>query len=635
MNWGSALQAAGRHPVGVLSKRLGIVLLLYFVSRLLFFMFHASEFTSAGAGGILASFLYGVRFDFAAIVITNALFILLHLAPLGVFDERPYQITLKVLFYVVNLPALIVNCIDLAYFKYTLKRMTSDVIYLMQLPEHNLIPRLVADFWFLVLLGVGLIVLAEWLYRKTKRESWDAPVKKKLINQAALLVPMVALFVILGRGGVQLKPIMIINASHMGRPETASLILNTPFCLLQTVGRAELKEMNYMPPDEAERVFPIVHQRAETEEFRKLNVVFIILESFGSEYVGALNGGNGYTPFFDRMLRNSLVYANGFANGKRSMDGIPAILSGLPSLMNSPYITSAYSGSAINSIASLLKPLGYHTSFYHGGENGTMGFDSYSRMAGFTHYYGLNEYNNMKHWDGFWGIYDEEFLQYFAQGLNKTPEPFVSVCFTLSSHHPYNIPPSYKSMFRSGTLPIHPSIQYTDWSLQRFFDTASTMPWFRNTLFVLVADHTAQAEGAYYKNRVGMYAIPIVFYRPDGELQGIRREVAQQTDILPTVLDYLNYPGKYVSFGSSLFDPAAPRCALSYLSGLYQIVGDEYCLHFDGRETIGVYRYRDDATLSTNLVEEGLPVAAELQRRLQAAIQQHHYGLIHNKLRPK
>jgi phosphoglycerol transferase MdoB-like AlkP superfamily enzyme len=219
--------------------------------------------------------------------------------------------------------------------------------------------------------------------------------------------------------------------------------------------------------------------------------------------------------------------------------------------------------------------------------------------------------------------------------LNQTPQPFVSCCFTLSSHHPYNIPERYKNSFYPGTLPIHASIQYADHALRKFFETASKMPWFDNTLFVIVADHTAQAEGTYYKNRVGMYDIPIVFYRSNGELKGERSVVAQQADILPTVLDYLNFRGKHVAFGSSLFDPNRPRYAFSYLNGVYQIVGPQYCLQFDGRKTIGLYRYHEDLTLSINHAGQGLAEERELEEALKAAIQQFNYGLIHNKLLPR
>jgi phosphoglycerol transferase MdoB-like AlkP superfamily enzyme len=176
------------------------------------------------------------------------------------------------------------------------------------------------------------------------------------------------------------------------------------------------------------------------------------------------------------------VFPNSFANGKRSIEGIPAIIAGIPSLLSDPFITSAYSGNNVTSFASLLKKKGYHTVFYHGGTNGTMGFDNFSRLAGFDHYFGRTEYNNDKDFDGTWGIYDEPFLQRTISELNKVNSPFAATIFTLSSHHPYKIPEKYIGKFPEGTLPIHAAVRYADFALEKFFNAASSAPWFKDYL---------------------------------------------------------------------------------------------------------------------------------------------------------
>ena len=159
---------------------------------------------------------------------------------------------------------------------------------------------------------------------------------------------------------------------------------------------------------------------------------------------------NSFTPFIDSLIQESLVFTNGFSNGRRSIEGIPAVIAGIPSLMNSPFITSAYSGDKFYSLPYLLKQEGYNTSFYHGGTNGTMGFDNFCKAAGIDAYYGRYEYNNDKDFDGNWGIFDEPFLQFMAKSLDKTPQPFMASVFTLSSHHPYTIPEKYKNKFIKG-----------------------------------------------------------------------------------------------------------------------------------------------------------------------------------------
>ena len=188
------------------------------------------------------------------------------------------------------------------------------------------------------------------------------------------------------------------------------------------------------------------------------------------------------------------ILQNAYANGKRSIEGIPAIIGGIPALLSDPFITSAYSSNTITTIPSLLKQKGYTSTFFHGGTNGTMGFDNFSRSSGFDHYFGRTEYDNDDDFDGSWGIYDEPFLQQAALEIDKMKLPFLAVLFTLSSHHPYKIPDKYVNQFPEGTLPLHQSIAYADFSLKRFFETALKMSWFSNTLFVITADHTSSTE---------------------------------------------------------------------------------------------------------------------------------------------
>src|SRR5690606_24672345 len=111
--------------------------------------------------------------------------------------------------------------------------------------------------------------------------------------------------------------------------------------------------------------------------FQDKNVVFIILESFSKEYTG-LGGRTSYTPFLDSLMQHSFVCTNAYANALQSAKGIPAIISGVPSLMDEPITTSAYGTNKLTSLPALLRNKGYQTAFYHGGTNGTMGFDIYT-----------------------------------------------------------------------------------------------------------------------------------------------------------------------------------------------------------------------------------------------------------------
>jgi phosphoglycerol transferase MdoB-like AlkP superfamily enzyme len=261
-----------------------------------------------------------------------------------------------------------------------------------------------------------------------------------------------------------------------------------------------------------------------------------------------------------------------------------------------------------------------------------MGFDAFCKSAGFDTYYGRNEYPDQADFDGHWGIWDEPYLQYIARTLDKIPQPFMSAVFTLSSHHPYKVPDKFKNRFREGPLEIQETIMYSDYALQKFFETASTMPWFQNTIFVITADHTSEAWQAFYKNRVGQYFIPIIFYEPGSESAGHQGTIAQQTDIMPTLLDMLHYPKPFISFGGSLLRSNEPRFNLSYLNGNYQLIQDGYAWQTDHTISNALYNFEHDSSLAINLYAHQKNISSEKDKLLKAVIQQYNNRMIENRL---
>jgi phosphoglycerol transferase MdoB-like AlkP superfamily enzyme len=535
-------------------------------------------------------------------------------------------------------------CIDFEYFRYTFKRTTADFIDYLFIGGGNdvftLLPRYIIDFWYVAVIWILCITIMVILYKKTKVKMVFLFKGFKHYSLSIILFFVFSFFtIVFARGGLQLRPISIITAGEYTSAQNIPVILNTPFAIINTWDNQRLDRKNYFTSEkELELIYNPVVQLKPSGSFKNNNVIVIILESFSKEHIGVLNknfeNGNykGYTPFIDSLIGESLVFVNAFANGKKSIEGIPAVVSGIPTLMNNSYVSSIYAGDNLNSIPSLLKNYGYTSSFYHGGSNGTMKFDDFTRMAGFDNYYGRNEYGNDADYDGEWGIFDEPFLQYFANNLNKTKQPFVSAIFTLSSHHPYRVPDKYKNVFSEGKLDIHKSIYYADFSLKRFFQTASKMPWFDSTLFVITADHTSHAYFDYYKNNIGQFEIPIIFYKHNSELKGIDSTFTQQIDILPSILDYLNYDGKFVAFGKSVFDKDSPHFSISYINNIYQLIIGEYVLQYDGEKTISLHNIKTDNMLIDNLTDKNATKRIELEGFVKAIIQNYNNRLIDNKL---
>ncbi|MCX6275877.1 MAG: sulfatase-like hydrolase/transferase [Bacteroidetes bacterium] len=621
----------------LLLQRVLMLFALYTFCRILFYIFNFSYFSDLSFTAVLKLFFFGLRFDAVAIVISNLLFIALHFYPFSLFYHKIYQNILRVLFLFVNTIAVILNLIDIAFVRFEGKRATSDAIRVMGFGDDfvNTVPRMILDYWYLLALLIVLVYVLNKLYSKIKITT-TAPGTGLLLSsvQGQIILACIAfgLTFIGFRGGIQYRPINIMTASRYASGKETSLLLNTPFTIIKTLGKNALEPIRYFSDEEAARISPVIHYPDSNKVFRPLNVIIIIVESLGKEYMGLLNHKEGFTPFLDSLITKSIVFPNAFANGKRSIEGIPCIIAGIPALMDEPFITSAYNGNKISSIANALKKKGYQNLFFHGGSNGTMGFDNFSKLAGYDSYFGRKEYNNDEDFDGNWGIFDEPFLQYTVQKLNETKEPFEATVFTLSSHHPYQVPEKYKDKFRKGSLPIHESIAYTDYSLMKFFESASKTSWYDSTLFVITGDHTAISETPFYQTRVGMYALPVIFFQPTDAISVIKNETTSQIDITPGVLDYLHYDEPFFSFGTSMFDSLGEHTSVSYLNSTYQLISGDCALVMDTANVHSLYQFSTDSLLNHNLKDSLPELQSIMVRKLKAMIQQYNTALMNNKM---
>lgn len=615
-------------------KKIGLAFIVYTFCRLLFYLFNLNQFQG---GFPLDAFFYGLRFDFVAVSYLFLPFILLSILPLPFKENRYYKLTTKLFFHLGNTLGIVLNLIDVGYYAFSIRRSTADLFQFLSTGNDlgNMLPTYIKDYWFLFLILIGLIMCTEIAYRNLENKSITNPFTLKVFGIQSLFFIIVGSLTIIGfRGGVQLKPLDIINAASYTSPQHVSVLLNTPFCIIKTVLNDRIAELNYFEEDELAAIYSPEQTIAGNGGFESRNVVLIILESFAKEHVGFLNNGKGYTPFLDSLMQESYVFTNAYSSGSRSIESLPSIFSGIPPLMNTAYIISNYSENKMDALPAILKKKGYNTSFYHGGENGTMGFAGFTATAGIENYYGKDDYplTNQEE-SSAWGIYDEPYLHYFANELNKKKEPFFSTLFTLSSHHPYKLPNQYISQFPEGELPIHKTIAYTDYSLKQFFENVKNTHWFKNTLFVFTADHSSEAFHPFYSTFVGQKAIPIFIYDPSSQLKGIDSNYIQHTDITPTLLNLLGINTSIVSFGKDVLSNKNNHL-IGYTSNNFYYVEKEFVLLFDGEKATGFYNLLSDSTLQQNLItDSSIEIKKnEFEKKLKAILQQYTNRLINNQL---
>lgn len=592
----------------------------------------------------------GLLFDTSAILYTNALYVVMMLFPLHWKENKIYHKVCQWLFVVVNSITFAINLADSVYFRYTMRRTTTTVFEEFS-NEGNLGSIIGTEFlnhWYLVLLFALVVFL---LWRCYVEPSINSHSLKWWRYDVACLLSLLlfAPFCVAGmRGGftTAVRPITISNANqYASRPVDAALALNTPFALIRSIGKNVFVVPHYFSDEKAlASMYTPIHTPNDSAAVVKKNVVVLIVESFGREYIGALNkdleGGKykGYTPYVDALIGKSTTFQYSFCNGRKSIDGMPSVLSSIPMFVE-PFILTPSSMNDYTGLAGILGQEGYETAFFHGAQNGSMGFQAFAQKTGFKHYFGRTEYEAAKgtdDFDGTWAIWDEPFLQYYAEEMGKMKQPFMTAVFTASSHHPFVIPEQYKQQFPEGKLEIQKCIRYTDMAIGKFFETASKQPWFENTIFVLTSDHTNMSDHDYYQTDLGGFCSPIIIYEPSHPEGQVIDKIAQHIDILPTVLGMLGYQKPYFGFGIDLLNtPSEDTWAVNYLSGIYQYVRNGYVLQFDGQKTKGIYSL-SDSLMQQNLIHQPSVIShqSQMERELKAIIQQYMERMTQNRLMP-
>lgn len=568
-------------------------------------------------------------FDLSAIVYINLLYIILFIPTLYARVNKAYEKILLYVFVFTNFVGILFNIIDIEYFRFQKKR-TGFELFSGENDILKLLPSYIKDYWWLLIITFGLTYLLFRMYKNSEKIN-SKESKPYLALKTISIVIYLGVLVLVARGGTQTKPIQTLSAAQWGNSQNAPLVLNTPFTILQSIGKKTLTEKFYFTDKELSQYFNLRKDYASTILFEPKNVVVIILESFSNEYIGEMNKKTKYSPFLDSLFKEGYLFENAFANGKKSNEAMPSIIASLPSLLDEAYTGSVYQNNELSSLPIALKSKGYYSAFFHGGYNGTMNFDAFAKKAGYDEYFGMDEYDNTSDYDGHWGIYDEPFMQFFARTLGSAPKPFFATLFSLSSHPPFSIPEEYQNKYKDIDSDKHKSFLYTDQSLRKFFDYAKTKKWYYNTLFVILPDHTPDAEEEYYDTKVSYYKIPILFYDPARNWKARSNKIASQIDVMPSVLDYLHYDKPFNSFGKSLWVEDGKNYAINYRDGVYQIIDSSYVFQYSDDKEMALYNYQNDWFLTQNIKDVEVEKKEQLKKILQAYIQKFNVTLKNNK----
>lgn len=620
------------------------IILLYVVlmlCRLLFYLYNSTLIGEIPFEEWWSLVCGSLKFDTVSILYANALFIILSLIPLRVRESRWWR-RIKAWYYVVVNAVLIVaaNLADTIYFHYTQKRFTADEIFFADNDNSAmLVLKFAAENWYIVLFGIAFIVmLAAGYWRKTREWSMLNGVWYYL-GSTVIFVAALGLCVGGVRGGFtkMTRPITMSNATlYTADNMRAAMILSNPFCILRTIGSSgKISYEKYFSEEELNEIFTPEHRPALNEEPTELegrNVVVFVMESFSAEHSALLRPDlyedkeqKGYTPFMDSLMRQSYTFYNMYANGRRSIQALPAVWASIPSYKN-PFVLMPQSMAQTRALPAILRDKGYRTMFFCGSDHGSMGFGAFARTTGIEHLYSRQDYearHGKGDFDGYWGIWDEKFIDFMGEELQQSQAPFFATIFTLTSHHPFVIPEEWEGKFPEGLTPNHKCVGYVDNAVGRFFEKYSEEEWFQNTIFVFVADHVSSEQFSdVFRTSPGSYQVVGFIHAPNSSLVGEHRQVVSQVDLMPTLLGLMGNDEPYFAFGRDIFgEHDAEPISVSYDNNMFQAITAEHLILFDEHQVVAVYAH-DDIRHEYNLKNE--IDTSSIERRLKANIQSYY-----------
>lgn len=340
-----------------------------------------------------------------------------------------------------------------------------------------------------------------------------------------------------------------------------------------------IPESTFTNPD-----IPTLHLQVPKHKRKQpLNLVIILEESLGAEYVQSL-GGRPLTPELEKLSQKGLWFSRLYATGTRSVRGIEAIVTGFPPTPARSVLRLNLSQNGFFSLASLLKRQGYTTQFIYGGDS------RFDNMKGFFLGNGFDRVIDEKDFRkyvfrGTWGVSDEDIFDRTHQELlAHSDKPLFTLVFTVSNHPPFEFPDGRIDLQGKRKNTIENAVRYADYALGRFFDRAQNAPYWKNTVFLVVADHEDKVPSDDLVP-VKYFHIPALIIGPDIK-PGVYDKVSSQIDLPPTILSMMGIESSHPMQGHDLLQMPKGhpgRAIMQFDNNQAYMVGDQVVIHIPNK----------------------------------------------------
>ncbi len=551
--------------IGFLASYLAFWIGYFLLFKLIFLLYHLDNTRALTFDTVLGVFWHGLKLDisFASyLAVLPFLLVTIHC----MVAKRPIVSSIKLYTEIILAIISLLMIIDLELFGAWGFRMDSTWLMYVNTPKEMMASAGSAPLFMLIFLFLASFVTGVLVFRKLFGATAPYGATSKwsgllcLILTAALIIPI--------RGGFQLAPINESSAYFSSHYFANQAAINLPWNFFRSViSRQYARDNPYIFTEEAlaqDIVDSLYYTQPDNPPLvlnqEKPNVVIILWESFTAKVVESLGGVPGITPQFEQLIREGVLFSNIYASGDRSDKGIVAVLSGYPAQPTQSIIKTPSKAAKLPSLSASFKALGYHTSFYYGGELEFANIRSYLVNADMDLLVG-KEYFNPEDWNSKWGAHDHVVYQRFLSDLDSRyaanpSQPFFSTLFTLSSHEPFEVPMETQVPGDEPEEKFLNAMYYADKALGNFISQAKAKPWYKHTLFIIIADHGHPYPLNSANHAPEKFHIPMLWMGGALQLKDtVIAKIGSQTDLSATLLQQLRVPVNAYSWSKDLLQP--------------------------------------------------------------------------------
>lgn len=566
-------------------------LLFFFIDRLIFLVYFSDRISHIGLDEIASTFLYALRLDSSMIAYISVIPILFYLILL--FIPR-YKFPINIGKYYVLFFVLIFSIITI--FNLNLYREWGSKINYraLDLAFNSTKEAVASGSSSPILLSLSILIIFILVAAFLAQKLLDFKIKdhfEPLWKKASITITMLALLFLAIRGGWQLSPINQSMAYFSNETVLNHAAVNTEWNLIHDILSNKYGKDNpyqYYPREEAQKILNEIYKKPTESSpillnSERPNVVLIILESYTAELVGILGGEKGVTPNTDRLASEGILFEDIYASAGRTDKGVLASISAFPAQAIRSVMKQNNKQEKLPGIAQEFEKQSYSTSFYYGGESEFFNMKSYVLSHGYQKLVDQHSFQS-KDMNSKWGAYDDKVFTKLLADMDNSKQPFFSTILTLTNHEPFEIPVERKYKGENVNDQFRSTMFYTDSCLGAYLNDAKKKSWYKNTLFVIIADHGHRLPNDLTEFEARKYRIPLIFYgdviKP--EFKGLKiSKTGSQTDLVATLLNQVKIDASRYTWSKDLLNPSTPGFAFFNWDNGFGFATKEQVISFD------------------------------------------------------